>query len=1439
MLNFAVTNIANINSEIILWHRVGKDLKVFRDKSFRPYFYQLANNGIYKTIDGKRVNKVMCYRPSDVKNKRDENSYEADILYCKRYILDRIGAFSKADLKYSFIDIEVLCPELPNYLDPKYPISCISCSNNYTGEIKTFFLLDYREFYYNDEKGGILTTERHLLNDFTQWIREQQFDLSLGWNFVLFDYRYLCARYKRIFNVELAEILSPIAQAKYLGSQNREEQPILIPAGTSVLDYLDMYKKIYKTEPAYDLDSIALKELNQPKRKKIDFNKLTEDIKIKNREDVRLLMELDKKKNIINYYDELRRMSTCEWSDTTWNSKMLDMILLREAKQKNIILPSKKYGQDLPEEETSFEGAYRRCNIMDKEDNIIKKCTGLHKNVFKLDLSSAYPGMIIEFCLDIANLSNDKGIDVNGTKFYQNKNALLPSVALKLINKKDLLKKELKSLNPETEEYRDLQTKYDAQKAVVNSLFGICGLKIFRLFNYKIASSITYLVRDLLHYVENRLIEQNIEIIYIDTDSFFIQAKNNPTELCNQLIQLWAKEKYNKENVNIAFDLEGKFSKLFIISLCHYKGFLETKAGIKEEIKGIECLDPNVIIPTSKGYKYLKDINVGEKIFTARNSFTKVVEKAESIHKKYLQIKVEAKLPINCSINHKFFVVRHNRELLLYAKDIRVGDYLLEIPYISKNNKNYFSTTLALILGFFYSEGYIDKKNLLRFTFHKKEIDIIKILKKAIQKLFHIEMNLYPSYNKSKAIVLQKQHKEFLKLKRILHINKRIASSCKFHKLPISLLLAPKSAIQVFLKALFTGDGCLYKNKIIYETISKELFEGTKFLLKRCNIGFSERIAPINLKIKRPNIAYRIEIGKNEFYKYYHQIGFFGRKEQLLKKELLKKFDITKNQRNHLFNGLLLKKVKTIRFINKKIKLIDITTESGDFLCDYLKVHNSKRKDSSHFIKIFQTDLLDKIMNEQPKEEIIKWILSEKERIKTLPLIDVAFPCKKSAEEGTYKSVPIFMRALRYTQELIKFEKRIGDSFYWIPVENFGTDVRKSTRMKKNKETGIKELQCSEKEINRNILAFDEDNFNHIKVPNWEEIIRKSITDKCEAIFEALEWDLSEIQEIKIKKQKEIITAKEISDIDNQIQELQNKKEQLQQSKFAGEVSKKTCGTSSSESSVQVANPAPYLENETIKKFREIQNIKAKIKIEESFNKNDVEMKKITFQEAKQIIIENHYSHTMPVTNLFLGFYYKNRLNCIIVYGSGASYRLATSLPNSNFYELVRLFSFDNAPKNMESYCISQSFKYIKKHHPEIKVLVSFADPSQGHLGYIYQATNWIYTGLTLQAGNAIYEVNGTKIHPRTLLKKYNTTSKNEALEMLKKDNPDAIIKQVTNTRKHRYIYFLGNHKENKDMKKNLKYPQLPYPKIKNALENDNIDSKQAIEELKKRGVIK
>lgn len=64
-------------------------------------------------------------------------------------------------------------------------------------------------------------------------------------------------------------------------------------------------------------------------------------------------------------------------------------------------------------------------------------------------------------------------------------------------------------------------------------------------------------------------------------------------------------------------------------------------------------------------------------------------------------------------------------------------------------------------------------------------------------------------------------------------------------------------------------------------------------------------------------------------------------------------------------------------------------------------------------------------------------------------------------------------------------------------------------------------------------------------------------------------------------------------------------------------------------------------------------------------------------------------------------------------------------------WELARLYLLDEIPRNAETWLIGQSVRYIKRNHREVKYLLSYADPSAGHRGTIYQAANWKADGRT------------------------------------------------------------------------------------------------------------
>jgi hypothetical protein len=137
---------------------------------------------------------------------------------------------------------------------------------------------------------------------------------------------------------------------------------------------------------------------------------------------------------------------------------------------------------------------------------------------------------------------------------------------------------------------------------------------------------------------------------------------------------------------------------------------------------------------------------------------------------------------------------------------------------------------------------------------------------------------------------------------------------------------------------------------------------------------------------------------------------------------------------------------------------------------------------------------------------------------------------------------------------------------------------------------------------------------------------------------------------------------------------------------------------------------------------------------------------------------------------------------------------------NNNILELNRL-CVNQIDKNQTSYFVGQCLKLL----PSPLTIVSYADSNQKHCGYIYQATNWIYTGLSSSEKKVF--VNGQLKHRRSLNSEFGTSS----VEKLKKDRINIEIEEQEG--KHRYFMFLGNKKEKVEMKKALKYKILPYPK--------------------------
>ena len=120
---------------------------------------------------------------------------------------------------------------------------------------------------------------------------------------------------------------------------------------------------------------------------------------------------------------------------------------------------------------------------------------------------------------------------------------------------------------------------------------------------------------------------------------------------------------------------------------------------------------------------------------------------------------------------------------------------------------------------------------------------------------------------------------------------------------------------------------------------------------------------------------------------------------------------------------------------------------------------------------------------------------------------------------------------------------------------------------------------------------------------------------------------------------------------------------------------------------------------------------------------------------AKAMIIKNHYSHCWTSCNVALGLFVSGSLVGTAVFGYPTGRPVVKSISDTlstrQVFELTRLWLEDAMPKNTESWFISKCIDWIAVNRPEIKCLVSYADPGQSHMGIIYQATNFYYQKIT------------------------------------------------------------------------------------------------------------
>lgn len=192
-----------------------------------------------------------------------------------------------------------------------------------------------------------------------------------------------------------------------------------------------------------------------------------------------------------------------------------------------------------------------------------------------------------------------------------------------------------------------------------------------------------------------------------------------------------------------------------------------------------------------------------------------------------------------------------------------------------------------------------------------------------------------------------------------------------------------------------------------------------------------------------------------------------------------------------------------------------------------------------------------------------------------------------------------------------------------------------------------------------------------------------------------------------------------------------------------------------------------------------------------------------TAEAARYACEKWHYSQCVPVFKCVrIGVWEGSQFVGVVLFGQGATPEIGPPyhLPQTQICELTRVALRDHCWP--VSRIISIAIRFLKRHCPNLRMVVSFADASQGHHGGIYQAGGWLYVGGAATHG---YKVRGQIVHPKTLHSRYGKGG--QSIPWLRA-NIDPKAERVVAGFKHRYLMPLDD-----EMRRKIEPLRKPYPK--------------------------
>ena len=538
---------------------------------FHPYFYApteqvktgeqtLIRNGVVREIvhdiekeglKGENLSKIIIATPYDTSDVTKAFSewdwFESDVWLDNRLRIDH-GIYTGVEAPSAQCDYTELEPV--DYTEPEPRIATIDIETDDRGEFvkdgsRPILSIVAHDSHNDDVVSWIwmgsdrtvedcfpngrpekvdelhyTTTEKKMLQLFSDWIQETNPDLLTGWNFDDFDAPYLCRRFEVLDGLDAASL----SRENYWNDKGYRGVEL---KGRTIYDLLHAYDQSKQHElDSKKLENVAQNELDDAK---VDhtgmgyyemWEKDPEKLINYNAKDVTLCIDINDEANVISFWSVLRDELGLDFEDTTANNDFIEMMARRNLHENGLVGPATDFSRD----ESDFDGGV-----------VFPAYSGVEDKVLAIDLASLYPYTMwmsnaspeTKVTEDEAETLSRAGIPVceapNGVYFRLDKDGVFRRLVDEAIGLKSDYKALRNSATPGTAEHAKYAEEYAVAKTVTNSLFGTAGWEKFFLYDEEVAEAITLLgqavIKKTAEYVNE---ETDGEVIYGDTDSCYI-----------------------------------------------------------------------------------------------------------------------------------------------------------------------------------------------------------------------------------------------------------------------------------------------------------------------------------------------------------------------------------------------------------------------------------------------------------------------------------------------------------------------------------------------------------------------------------------------------------------------------------------------------------------------------------------------------------------------------------------------------------------------------------------------------------------------------------------------------------------------------------------------------------------------------------------------------